>query len=138
MSILADGAVMPQQKVTGGRITLPVPARIVHVGLPYNADVQTLPVTLDQPGGGNGIKKNVYRASLKVYRSSGLSVGPSFTQLVEHKQRTLEDPGSAPALFSGDVMLHMTPSWSSSGEFCIRQSDPLPIHLLSLVASLSV
>ncbi len=138
VSILADGAVMPQQKVTGGRITLPVPARIVHVGLPYNADVQTLPVTLDQPGGGNGIKKNVYRASLKVYRSSGLSVGPSFTQLVEHKQRTLEDPGSAPALFSGDVMLHMTPSWSSSGEFCIRQSDPLPIHLLSLVASLSV
>lgn len=138
VSILADGAVMPQQVVTGGKITLPYPASKVTVGLPYTSDVQTLPVILDRyAGNGNGIQKNITLAVLKVYRSSGIFVGPSFDHLVEHKQRTTESAGSPPALVSGDIRLQLFPAWSMTGEFCIRQSDPLPLHLLSVTATVA-
>jgi hypothetical protein len=138
VSILADGSVRPQQVVKNGKVTLDFPAKKVTVGLPYTSDVQTLPVILDQyPGGGNGIKKNVTQAVLKVHRSSGVFVGPSFDELVEHKQRTIEPAGSPPALITGDIKLQLFPAWSMTGEFCIRQSDPLPLHLLSLTATVA-
>lgn len=137
VSILADGAVKPQQVVRNGKITLDYPASMVTVGLPYTSDIQTLPITLEQPGGGNGSQKNVYRAFLKVYKSSGIFAGPSFDHLVQHKQRTTEQPGHPAEWFSGDIRLQLFPAWSSSGDFCLRQSDPLPMHLLSLTASVS-
>ena len=138
VSILADGSVRPQQVVKNGKVTLDFPAKKVTVGLPYTSDVQTLPVILDQyPGGGNGIKKNVTQAVLKVHRSSGVFVGPSFDELVEHKQRTIEPAGSPPALITGDIKLQLFPAWSMTGEFCIRQSDPLPRHLLSITATVA-
>lgn len=138
VSILADGSVRPQQVVKNGKVTLDFPAKKVTVGLPYTSDVQTLPVILDQySGGGNGIKKNVTQAVLKVHRSSGVFVGPSFDELVEHKQRTVEPAGSPPALITGDIKLQLFPAWSMTGEFCIRQSDPLPLHLLSVTATVA-
>ena len=138
VSILADGSVRPQQVVTGGKITLDHPAKKVTVGLPYTSDVQTLPLILDRYAGmGNGIKKNVTQAVLKVYRSSGLFAGPSFDKLVEHKQRTTETLGTPPELVSGDIKLQLYPAWSMTGEFCIRQSDPLPLHLLSVTATVA-
>ena len=137
VSILADGAVMPPQVVTDGKITLEEPASIVHVGLPYVCDIQTLPVVLNQPGGGAGGNKNVYRAFLKVHKSSGIFVGPSFDHLTEYKQRTTEQPGSAPSLFTGDIRMTITPAWTTTGEFCIRQSDPLPTHLLSITCNVA-
>lgn len=138
VSILADGAVMPQQVVTDGKIHLDYPASVVHVGLPYTCDVQTLPITLEQPGGGNGFMKNVFTVVLKVYKSSGISAGPTFDRMVDHKQRSTEQPGSPPNLFTGDIRLRIPSAWTDGGEMCIRQEDPLPTHLLSLVASVSV
>lgn len=139
VSILADGAVVPQRVVKNGQITLDVEASTVQVGLPYVSDVQTLPLTLDRVDGlGGGIKKNVYRVSLKVHRSSGIFAGSSEDSLVEHKQRKEEQPGSPPKLFSGDVGLQLRPSWTTTGEILIRQIDPLPIHLLSLTATVSL
>ena len=46
VSILADGAVEPQQVVKDGKITLTYPAEIVHVGLPFIADMKTLPAAM--------------------------------------------------------------------------------------------
>ena len=137
VSILADGAVKPQQVVKNGKVKLDFPATKITTGLPYTSDIQTLPLTLEMPGGGNGTEKNVYRAFLKVHKSSGVFAGPSFDHLVQHKQRTTEQPGSPAEWFTGDIRLQLFPAWSSSGDFCLRQSDPLPMHLLSLTASVS-
>jgi hypothetical protein len=43
VSVLADGAVQASKVVVGGSITLDHAASVVHVGLPYTADLQTLP-----------------------------------------------------------------------------------------------
>jgi hypothetical protein len=47
VQILADGAVEPEQVVTGGAITLEVAASVVHVGLGFTSDLRTLPLAIE-------------------------------------------------------------------------------------------
>ncbi|WKB53020.1 hypothetical protein [Eleftheria terrae] len=51
VDIMADGAVMPRQIVTGGQVTLPRLARSVEIGLPYVSRVKTLPPEVAGPMG---------------------------------------------------------------------------------------
>ena len=139
VSILADGAVMPQQVVTNGKIVLDVAASKVTVGLPYTSDAQTLPVLMQDTAMGSGRMKNVTQLYLRVYKSSGIFAGPSFDEadLAEYKQRTTEAPGSPPALFTGELELRLFPAWQDSGTICVRQRDPLPLTIQSAVLTLS-
>lgn len=140
VSILADGAVMPSQVVTNGQIVLEYPASKVSIGLAFVSDAKTLPVIINEGAYGMGRKKNVSRATLKVYKTSGIFVGPSFDKkdLVEYQQRTTEPCGSPPDMVSGDVLMQLLPSWTDNGSICIRQKDPLPLTLLSIALELSV
>jgi hypothetical protein len=138
VSILADGAVMPQRTVTSGAVTLQRPATVVHVGLPYDSDLQTLPMTLQVEAFGQGRAKNVNEAWLRVFRSSGIFVGPTVDRLVEVKQRTTEPYGSPPELKSDEVSVKLTPSWLQSGQIYIRQSDPLPLTVSGLTLEVAI
>ena len=140
VSILADGAVHPQRVVTGGAITLDVEASTVHIGLPIMADLQTLPITVQLQDGsfGQGRYKNVNKVWMRVYRSSGIFVGPSVSELTEAKQRTTENYGAPPALKSEEIPLVLTPSWADSGQIFVRQSDPLPLTVVSLSAEVAL
>jgi hypothetical protein len=105
----------------------------VQVGLPIVADLETLPLAMQVDGAfGQGRTKNVNKAWLRVYRSSGIFVGPDEDRLTEAKQRTTETYGSPPALKSEEVPVTITPSWAQSGQVFIRQSDPLPLTIVSL------
>lgn len=139
VNILADGAVHPQRVVTSGAIQLDVEASVVQVGLPITADIKTLPLAMQIDGAfGQGRYKNVNKAWLRVYRSSGIFVGPNEDNLVEAKQRTIELYGSPPALKSEEVQIMITPSWSDGGQVFIRQSDPLPLTIASLTLEVAV
>ena len=138
VSILADGAVCPRQVVHDGTIVLDEPATIVQVGLPYSADAQTLPIFIESASRGMGMEKNVRKASLRVYRSSGVMAGPTFEELSEHKQRTTETPGTPPDLLSGELALQLYPAWTEAGQVCIRQADPLPLTVQCLSFAISV
>jgi len=138
VSILADGAVHPQRVVTSGAISLNAPASIVTVGLPYQSDLQTLPAALQIDGFGQGRYKNINKAWLRVFQSSGIFVGPDANNLVEAKQRTTEPYGSPPALKSDEIMVMLTPSWAASGQVYIRQNDPLPLTLVGLTLEVSL
>lgn len=140
VSILADGAVHPQRVVTGGSITLDVEASKVHIGLPIEADMQTLPLALQLQDGsfGQGRLKNVNKVWLRVYRSSGIFVGPSATELTEAKQRTTENYGTPPGLKSEEILVVLTPSWAYSGQIFVRQSDPLPLTVVSMTAEVAL
>ena len=138
VSILADGAVMPQRTVTSGAVTLQRPATVVHVGLPYDSDLQTLPMTLQIEAFGQGRAKNINEAWLRVFRSSGIFVGPTADRLVEVKQRTTEPYGSPPELKSDEVSVKLTPSWLQSGQIYIRQSDPLPLTVSGLTLEVAI
>ena len=140
VSILADGAVHPQRVVTGGSITLDNEATKVHIGLPITADMKTLPVAIGLQDGsfGQGRFKNVNKVWLRVYRSSGIFVGPDFDKLTEAKQRTTEVYGAPPALKSEEIPVMVTPSWEDSGQVAVRQSDPLPLTVVSMTLELAI
>ena len=139
VNILADGAVHPQRVVTGGAITLDNPASKVQIGLPITADLETLPVAAQIDNGfGQGRYKNVNKVWLRVYRSSGIFTGPNENKLTEAKQRTTENYGLPPALKSDEIQIVMSPSWGDSGQVFVRQSDPLPLTIVSMTAEISI
>lgn len=139
VNILTDGAVHPQRVVTGGKIVLAYEASKVHVGLPITAEMHTLPVAAQIDNAfGQGRLKNVNKVWLRVYRSSGIFVGPSVDELTEAKQRTVEPYGSPPALKSEEIQIMITPSWADSGQVVVRQKDPLPLTVVSLTAEVAI
>ena len=139
LNILADGAVHPQKVVTSGAITLDVAAVVVHGGLPITADLQTLPPAMQIDSGfGQGRYKNINKAWMRVYRSSGLWVGPDEDHLVESKQRTTEPYGTPPALRSAEIEVMTTPAWADSGQVFVRQEDPLPLTIVSMTLEVAI
>ena len=139
VSILADGAVQPPRAVSGGTITLDTAASKVHVGLPYLSDMQTLPLALhNEAGFGQGRPKNVNKVFLRVFKSSGIKAGPSFERLVEAKQRSTEAYGTPPGLKTDEIEIVVEPSWQQGGQVCVRQSDPLPLTVVSMTLDTSI
>jgi hypothetical protein len=138
VSILADGAVVPQQVVVLGTVSLPRAASYITVGLPFQSDIQTLPLTMNNEGFGQGRMKNINKAWIKVEKSSGIFIGPDADHLVEYKQRTTETYGVAPTPKSEEVLVMLTPSWSNGGQIYIRQSDPLPLTVVGLTLEAAI
>lgn len=139
VSILADGAVHPRLVVAGGTITLDNPASVVQIGLRYESDMQTLPLAMQIDGAfGQGRFKNINKVWLRVYRSSGIFVGPTEDDLTEAKQRTTEDYGTPPALKSEEVEVTISGRWSDNGQVYVRQSDPLPLTIVSMTLEVAL
>lgn len=140
VSILADGAVEPQQVVKDGKITLTYPAEIVHVGLPFTADMKTLPVAmaLQDSSYGSGHKKNVREVFFRVVNSSGTQAGPSFDKLSEYPSRSTEFAGNVPEPITDEIGFQIQPQWSQSGQVCVRQKYPLPLRIVSMTTVLEL
>ena len=133
VSVLGDGAVFPQKVVTGGTITLEQACTTVQIGLPITADVQTLPLSAQIDASyGQGRLKNINKVWLRVYKSSGVFAGPSLDRLVQFKQRTTEVYGAPPSLKTDELEISLEPSWQQGGQIYVRQSDPLPLTLVSM------
>ena len=138
VSILADGAVHPQKVVNNGSITLDRASSIVHVGLPYESDLQSLPLALQAEAFGQGRVKNLNHVWVRVLESSGIFAGPSVDKLVEAKQRTTEPYGSPPNLKTKDIKIMLTPTWQDNGQLFVRQSDPLPLTIVGLTLEVAI
>ncbi|HEV2133800.1 MAG TPA: hypothetical protein VGR47_06010 [Terracidiphilus sp.] len=138
VAVLADGGVQSQKVVTGGSITLDHAASVVTVGLSYNSNLRTLPAVLQLDGYGQGRMKNVNKAWVKVYQSSGIMVGPSAQNLTEIAQRTTEPWGSPPSLASNELLVLTTPQWQENGQTLIRQQNPLPVDVVGITLEVAI
>jgi hypothetical protein len=140
VSILADGAVMPPAVVTSGQVTLQEAASTVHVGLPIEADLQTLPIVLERlEAFGQGRPKNINSVFLRLYRSSGIKAGPDEDHLREYKQRRSEPYNSPPDLIESDeIEIKVDNAWQHNGQILVRQSDPLPITVVSITLDAAI
>jgi len=138
VNILADGAVHPQKVVSSGSITLDRAASVVHLGLPYESDLLTLPMALQVEAFGQGRVKNLNHVWLRVLESSGIFAGPSADKLVEAKQRTTEPYGSPPDLKTQDIKIMLTPQWQDNGQLFVRQTDPLPLTIVGLTLEVAM
>lgn len=140
VSIVADGSVENSQVVKNGKITLSMPANIVHVGLAYSADAQTLPVALSMQDGsfGSTHQKNVRAVSLRVIDSSGIKAGSTFDTLREYPSRSTESAGSPPNPVTDEIDIPITGKWDKSGQVCIRQDYPLPMKIVSITTTVEI
>ena len=140
VSLLGDGAVLPSQTVpSSGLITLDRGYVKLVVGLPYVSDLKTLPLAMQVDAGyAQGRMKNVNKVWMRVYRSSGIFIGPDEDNLTEAKQRTTEPYGSPPSLKSEEVLVVITPTWADSGAVYVRQEDPLPLTIVNMTMEVAL
>ena len=137
VAILADGNVEAQKTVASGAITISNPASKIHIGLPIQADVQTLNLELGQPTQ-QGKKKSISAVTLRVEESRGGKIGYDSDHLTEFKQRAYEPYGTATSLKTGDIKVTMPSTWATEGSIFFRQDDPLPMTLLAVIPEVSV
>lgn len=149
VSVLADGYVVSSPynpkyatlTVENGSITLPRPFGVVHVGLPYISDIETLDV--DTANGETLIdkKKNIQSVSVFVEKSRGIFAGmnpgddESLEGLYELKQRQTENYDEPVELATEVVEIKIRSDWNSNGRVLLRQVDPLPMNVLSIAPS---
>jgi hypothetical protein len=133
VAILADGKVHPTRVVSGGSVTLAYPVYKASIGLAYTSDLKTLPMVVQMEAFGQATAKNVSKVAFRVYQSAGFVVGPTSTTL------TKTDPyATTPSLQSGNVDVLIHPTWDWDGSVLIRQSDPLPLNVLSMTTEVSI
>jgi hypothetical protein len=133
VAILADGHVLPKQVVAGGALTLPGVYSTVHVGLPYECDLETLDIDVQGDGTLLGRKKAIPSVTVRVDRTRGFWVGPDAERLDEVKFRTDEPWGAPVRLFSGDKDVQLQGGFDSRGRVFIRMRDPLPLSVLAVI-----
>jgi hypothetical protein len=138
VTVLADGSVSPTAVVSGGSITLPHSASVVHVGLGYTSEIKTLDLDLAQARGPANAKRRVTEVVIKVERSRGLWVGPDADHTVEVKQRDVEPYGDPIELFTADIKIAIPPSWGRSGSIVLQQLDPLPLTVLAVLPEVEI
>ena len=139
VSVQVDGYLPSTETfvVTGGAITLPARAYVVHAGLPYEGIIQLMKAS-DGSAVGTAqtkIRRN-YRMTLRVDRSQGLSVGRDEDNLDDLNYTDLGT--GATDLYTGDIPARYPTTWSREDEVIIKQSKPLPADILALVIDSNV
>lgn len=138
---LSNGNVVRNLTVSGGSITLPNATTKAHIGLAYEAALQTLDLDLGNIQGlgtVQGRMKSISEATLRVEDTRGIFVGPydgdrTSDKLVEYKQRATEAWNEAIQLYTGDIRITTPWDWNTSGGVWIKQFDPLPCTILAIM-----
>lgn len=135
VTVLADGAPIGLHTVTSGDITLATAASVVVAGLPFTATLEPTYFETGDPGSVSKIAwKRIHRAELELWESMGGEVsadaGTTWESLQYVDQGTLMD--TALPLFSGYRTAHVESRSERQASVIIRQTQPLPLNLLSL------
>lgn len=153
LAILGDGNVItngidePNITVSGGSFSTELERwyYVIHAGLPYCSDFQTLDLEILGGETLSDKKKHVPFVTLLVEASRGLwagepnedrSVNPD--DLVEWQQRAVEDEYATMAGITGKVEISIKSSWNLGGRVHVRQRDPLPLSILAIIPSVTV
>lgn len=134
VSVLADGEGLTGLTVSNGTLTLDNAASIVHVGLDYTSQLQTLPAAYEgAPAAGQGTMKNVSTVYLRVDKSVLVSAGPSFTRLTDYPGRDVaQNYGTPPAIRTAELEFDIEGDWNTDGSVCIQQSGPFPLTIAAI------
>ena len=149
VSILGDGYVVASPNndsyvvvsVNNGEVILDKPYGVLHIGLPYLSDIETLDI--DTANGETLADKDkiVNKVNLYVEDTRGIWSGPNppeddtidpLESLVEMKIRNEEDYDSPVSLKTDVVGVNIEAEWNSNGRVFVRQVDPIPMSILSI------
>lgn len=135
VQILADGAPVPDKVVTSGRVTLDKAASVVHVGFNKAAILGTLRLEAGSANGtAQGKIKRINKVNVRFFETLGAKVGPDEDTTDIIPFRSTSDPmDSSPPRFTGDKELPFPSGYNKEGEIVIRQDQPLPMTVLSIM-----
>lgn len=137
VSILADGAVVPDAVVTNGAVTLPQAATNVHIGLGYTSRAKMLrPEAGAADGTAQGKLKRLHRVVIRLLASVGLKFGPLGSdeggdpdELPFRTSGMATDTAVEP--FSGDKVCDWPGEYDREGYVVFEQQQPLPLTILA-------
>lgn len=134
VAILAGGTIRPTATVASGSITLSTAATVAHIGLPFDSELRTLPVAFQIDGAfGQGRTKGVNKLWLRVVNSCRFEAGPSETELSD-----TTDIAANTLIEEQEIDVHIPSDWTDGGQVWIKQTDPVPLSIVSLVAEVSI
>lgn len=149
VSIFADGFVVANpnnpsyqiKTITNGSLVLDKAYSVIHVGLPYISDIQTLDIDTTSGETIADKYKNTGKVTLYVEKTRGLFVGPKEPKtdlldgMTEIKSRLFENYDEPVDLATGKMDIIIRSEWNSNGRVFIRQIDPIPASILAIVPS---
>ncbi len=141
VSILADGALLPDQVVQGGSVTLNEPASSVQIGLSYTHIVEPLPPNeVAKVGSGRKLRliEGIFRLKDTAALRLDLGRGAKDIALEQFGETQILDGGMN--VINGDVRVRSL-GWQKDGTkplWRIEQSSPLPFTLLSVSSEIKV
>jgi hypothetical protein len=149
VSVYGDGSFAGTYTVTSGTVTIPTTKTAIEeaiIGLPYNMDIETMPINIQLPQTGGttqSLKTRIADVSLLLYQALGVQVGNSFDNLLPIEIRNVTTTmTSAPDLFANDYpewrLFNFNGEWINQATICTRFGLPFPATLLSLMARIEV
>ena len=149
VSVLADGAVVSSPAtetmltITGGVLNLGKYYAFIRVGLPYYTDMRALDIDTPQPGQTSQDKpQRTNRVGIYVEQTRGLWAGVQppdddavnpLQGLTKYPSRKHESMGRVPEPHTGIWLLNVDAKFLYGGGVFIRQVDPLPMSVESIV-----
>lgn len=134
VKVVLDGALLPDQVVAGGGLTLPQSGGTVTVGLGFLATAETLPTEGGNPG---GTAQGAKRRRPKVVIRLNDSALPKVNGDRAADRTPTVALGSPEAARTGDVEAWTT-GWDDEGRVTITQDIPLRTELLALFGGVQV
>lgn len=131
---LADAKVVNDLVVSGGSVTIPFRAARIHVGLPYEAELETL--DMDDPrAAGTYEVRAINEIILNLRNSRGVFAGPSASDqdLVLIDPRNQENMYEANSPLDGPYRIPSHVAWEMNCGVKVRSVDPLPLNVSNIV-----
>ena len=138
VSVLANGATHPDRTVSSGSITLARSSTKVKVGLKYTSLLQTMRLDAGSQNGTSQSKtKRIFNIAIRLYESIGVEVGPDLNNMEAIPFRSSANPmDQAIPVFTGDKEVEFRGNYETDGFIYVRQTQPLPLTILSLYPEL--
>ena len=143
VAVLADGGVVHNpndpaltiKTVSNGAITIANGASRIHLGLPYISDLVNIGVDLTSLNGfGDSLArwKSIPVVKIRVQDTAGIRMAPmkTISKSINLKDLMLT---KGPVLLNQVIEKSMAPRWDHDGTVFIRQLNPLPMTILSLM-----
>jgi len=140
VTVLADGASHASKVVSSGAINLDRSASVVHVGLGYDATLQTMRIEAGAADGtAQGKTKRLTNCTVRLYQTGpGLWYGANTTEMDEINFReTSMAMGVAVPLFDGDKgPLPWPEGYEQDARVTLQHRLPLPCSILAIMPQL--
>ncbi len=131
VSVLADGARIPNKTVSSGQITVDNPVEVAQVGLAYTATLK--PMKIPQGTLGYGAEKRISHTALNFFNTGYAKIGSNATDKQEITFRDANDlMDTSVPLFTGVKVVNFPGGYEKDGTLIVESDQPLPLTLLSI------